>query len=46
MEFTSPTYVFRVDVSQTGFIGRVEATTKNGESLIYSIQTENGKFFT
>lgn len=42
VEFNPTFYVFDVDVTQTGVIGRVQATTNNGENLIYSLQIDNG----
>ncbi|KAM3962349.1 uncharacterized protein ACR2FA_003587 [Aphomia sociella] len=39
--FSSPSYVLRVEISQTGFIGSVLATADNGETISYSLLNNN-----
>ncbi|XP_059059362.1 uncharacterized protein LOC131852664 [Achroia grisella] len=39
--FTSTSYEIRVDISQSGFIGSVDATADNGEDIKYSLQDLN-----
>ncbi|GBP14178.1 hypothetical protein EVAR_7612_1 [Eumeta japonica] len=41
VEFTPAAYVIRIDVTQTGAVGRVHAAADNGETLTYALQIDN-----